>query len=179
MDDKSRDSVLGVILFALGGYATIESVRMLRRAAGPPHRIDSLSLSPGMFPLILGLLLILFAVLVLRGALKGEENPRRALRLRIRAAVSAVRASFGDDDFLTMLIGSALLFAYCFGILGRLSFWSGSILFLLVLMTFLQLAGPAVRLVRAARLGVTVLAAVASVSLMVFLFEDVFGTVLP
>ena len=78
-----------------------------------------------------------------------------------------------------MLIGVILLFVYCFAVLGNLPFWSGSVGFLLILMTFLRFARPMARFVRAANLGGIVLAALASASLIVFLFEDVFGTVLP
>jgi hypothetical protein len=179
MDEKHKDTVFGIILFALGLYVLAESVLMVIRAAQPPLRIDRFSISPGMFPLVLGAALMFFAGLLIAGSLKGAGNPWRALPERLKAALAAARASFGDDDFLAMLIGVVMMFVYCFFIVGNVPFWGGALGFLLVMMIFLRFAGPAVRFARSANLGVIVLTAVAAVGIVVFLFENVFKTVLP
>jgi hypothetical protein len=179
MDEKHRDTVFGVVLFILGAYVATESVLMIGRAAGPPLRIDRLSVSPGILPLILGLALILFSVLLTVLSLKGADEPRRVFLGRLKAAWAAARSAFGDDDFLAMLIGVVLMFVYCFFVLGNVPFWGGAVGFLLLLMTFLHCAGPAVRFARAVNLGVIALTTVVSVGLVVLLFEIIFKTVLP
>jgi hypothetical protein len=179
MDEKKRDTVFGVLLFLLAAYIVAESFLMIGRAAGPPLRIDRFAISPGMFPLVLGGLLAAFAALLVFNSLRGEVAPCRILAERLKAAFAASRSVFGNDDFVTMLIGVALMFVYCFFVIGNIPFWSGAVGFLLVMMSFLRLAGPAMRFVRAANLGVIVLTAVVSASLIVFLFENIFGTILP
>jgi hypothetical protein len=179
MDEKHRDAVFGVVLFVLGAYVVTESVLMIGRAAGPPLRIDRLSISPGLFPLILGVALILFSVLLTVLSLKGADEPRRVFLGRLKTACAAARSAFGDDDFLAMLIGVVMMFVYCFFVLGNVPFWGGAVGFLLLIMTFLRCAGPAVRFARAARLGVITLTAIVSASLVVLLFENIFKTVLP
>jgi hypothetical protein len=179
MDEKRKDTVFGVILFVLGAYVTTESVLMIGRAAGPPLRIDRLSVSPGILPLILGLTLLFFSVLLIVLSLKGVDEPRRVFLEHLKTACAAARSAFGDDDFLIMLIGVVMMFVYCFFVLGNVPFWGGAVGFLLLIMTFLRCAGPVVRFARAADLGVVVLTAVVSVGLVVLLFENIFKTVLP
>ncbi|MDR0441100.1 MAG: tripartite tricarboxylate transporter TctB family protein [Candidatus Accumulibacter sp.] len=179
MDEKHRDTVFSVILFVLGTYVVTESILMIGRATQPPLRIDRLSVSPGMLPLILGLALVFFSVLLAVVSLKGVDDPLRVFPKRLKTAWVAVRSAFSDDDFLIMLIGVTMMFIYCFFVVGSVPFWGGAFGFLLLIMTFLHCAGPVVRFARATRLGVIVLTALISVGLVVLLFENIFKTVLP
>ncbi|MDR0576706.1 MAG: tripartite tricarboxylate transporter TctB family protein [Candidatus Accumulibacter sp.] len=179
MDEKIKDTVFGVVLFALGSYVAAESVLMIGRAANPPLRIRQLSVSPGLFPLVLGLLLVLFSVLLIAGSLKGNEKPLSVFADRLKTSFSAMRAAFGNNDFLSMLIGVVMMFVYCFFVVGNIPFWGGAVGFLVAMMVFLRFAGPAGCSARAANLGVIVLTALVSASLVVFLFEKIFKTVLP
>jgi hypothetical protein len=179
MDEKLKDTVFGVVLFVLGAYVATESVLMIGRAAQPPLRIDRLSVSPGILPLILGLALVFFSVLLVVFSLEGADDPRRVFLERMKTAWTAARSAFGDDDFLTMLIGVVMMFVYCFFVLGNVPFWGGAAGFLLLIMTFLRCAGPVVRFARTVQLGVIVLTSVVSVGLVVLLFENIFRTVLP
>ncbi|MDR1709093.1 MAG: tripartite tricarboxylate transporter TctB family protein [Candidatus Accumulibacter sp.] len=179
MEDRHKDTVFGVILFVFGAWVTAESVRMIGQAAGPPLRIKQLSVSPGLLPLVLGLILMFLAVLLAASSLKGVENPGRALAGRLKGAVLASRAAFGDRDFRSMLAGLVMMFAYCYLFVGNVPFWGGAFIFLLVIMSFLRQADRTKPPARAADFGLFALVSAAVVGIVVLLFENIFGTVLP
>jgi hypothetical protein len=179
MDEKSKDSVFSLILLAIGAFATVEAVLMIRLAAKPPFRIANIWISPGLLPCVLGILLMFLATLLLLGGLRGEENRRNAIGRRLLAAGRGVLAAMRKRDSLVMLVGVIWMFLYSFFILGAIPFWLSGSGFLLILLVFLRSAALGLRPPPAADFFKLALVSAASTALILALFEGIFKTSLP
>jgi len=167
MDKKARDFVFASLMLLVGIYVIYESGNMLERAARPPYRITTFGISPAMLPLVLGCGLILFCLFQLAAACRGggENSPARHLATASRRFVAAL----GDKDVISMIVCSVIMFVYTFFVVGRVPYWLGSTLFLIVLTGYL----------RASRWRTILLVSGASVALIILLFQTIFRTTLP
>ncbi|MDR2391650.1 MAG: tripartite tricarboxylate transporter TctB family protein [Planctomycetota bacterium] len=179
MNPKQKDCVFGIVLLIIGAYATIESALMIRQAAGPPYRVDTFGISPGMLPLILGIFLLFFSFLLLVSSVAGSENAPGMLADHARNIGRGVVSAFADHDFRIRLAGIALMFGLCFLVLGEIPFWLAGSLYLFLTFLFLRPAASetgfpsALDIVRLAAISVVTVAAI------LVLFEKLFKTTLP
>jgi hypothetical protein len=169
MDKKTKDSTFAIGLILIGAYVVIEGMRMVDKASKPPFNISHFSISPGMLPVILGAGLVFFSILLLINNLRGENRPGAAFWSHMRTSSVRFRQAFGDIDMRSMMISVVIMFLYTFFFLGRVPFWVGAVLFLVVLTSFL----------RAGKIWVILLTSGISVALIVLLFEGFFKTTLP
>ena len=169
MEKKTKDCVFSLVLILLGSYVVHEGLAMVERASKPPYNIDSFSISPGMLPTILGAGLILFSLLLLFNTLRGEAKVASALVTHLKTSSVRFGRALGEVDVRSMIASVVIMAIYTFGILGRVPFWVGAILFLAGLMLFLRASKP----------WVIFTASGASVLAIVLLFVNFFKTTLP
>ncbi|MFA6688999.1 MAG: tripartite tricarboxylate transporter TctB family protein [Sphaerochaetaceae bacterium] len=169
MENKTKDTVFSIIMMLLGGYVVIESVRMARKAASPPYNITTLSVSPAFLPVILGIALIVFSVILLIMSLVGEKHPAKAFAQHITTFSTRFVAALQTPGILKMIGGVAIMAVLTFLMMGRIPFWIGGTLFMFATMLFL----------RATKWWKSLLSSIIVMAAMVLLFQVAFGTTLP
>lgn len=166
---KNRDFVFSAALIALGIYATHEGYAIYQRAAAPPFKIVAMSVSPGLLPIILGIVLVVLNVLLLVKSLVPENGGGLALGEQLSALAAWFPTLFRDRDFISMSVGVSIMAVYVFGLVKNLPYWAASLIFVLAMLFFLR-AGPWWK--------VTVIS-LASVGGVLLLFQVVFRAALP
>ena len=176
MDKKRKplDFITALVFIALSIYMISESIRFHSvvdaRIATPFIR------SPGFFPMIIGVGMLLCSLLLLVRSLRGIAF-REIIQNIIETAITIVKSPVT----FKAVIGCSWMGAYIFVLLPHLGFVSGSILFLVVLMIFLQYkewmnSGAKVIIKKLARYLVT---SAVSVGLTAAVFNGIFGVPLP
>ncbi len=170
MNTKTKDCVFSVLLLFIGGFVVAEGLRMYALAANPPFRIEQFRISPGMLPTVLGVGLIVFALLLLAGSLRGEgASPATSLARHLSTSSVRIGKALGDIDVKSMIASVVIMAVYTFFILGRLPFWLSSAIFLVGLMLYL----------RATKWWIILAVSAGSIAALIILFEKIFGTTLP
>lgn len=169
MDKTTKNSLFCVILVLLGGYVVYEGMNIVDRASKPPFNIKDFSISPGFFPVVLGIALIIFSCVLLIINLKDESSPLRALYTHLQTSSRAMDNALCEPDTLRVIVCVGIMFVYSFFFLGQVPFWIGAFLFLVVLIRFL----------RASKLWIIALTSGLTVYGIVVLFQDFFSTALP
>ena len=126
-DKKHLDFITSLVLAALGLYVTGESIRMT---------IDSkktILASPGLMPGFLGVMLILCAVIMLAGSLKGVGL--RPMCAKIKEWFSGV---VRDPATRSLLLGILILGVYVFVLLQFFSYWLATLIILVFLFLYLK-----------------------------------------
>ena len=166
MNAKAKDSVFAVGLILLGAYIIWESRNIIILASKPPFNIKDFSISPGMLPIVLGSLLVVFSIIMLITSLIG---PGTSFIGHFREASQAFRKALGEVDVVRALACVEAMAIYTFALLGTIPFWAGAFLFLVFVMVIL----------RSARIWTIVLTSGIVITLIVLLFEGFFRTSLP
>ncbi|MDR1934847.1 MAG: tripartite tricarboxylate transporter TctB family protein [Candidatus Accumulibacter sp.] len=166
---RNRDFVFSAALVALGVYATCEGFAVYERAAAPPFKIEAMSVSPGLFPIILGIVLVILSVLLLIKSLIPEEGGSLAPGEQLAALAAWLPTLFRNRDLINMGIGVAIMGVYVFGLVKNLPYWAASLIFVLGMLLFLR-AGPWWKVI---------VISLASVGGVLLLFQVVFRAALP
>jgi hypothetical protein len=124
---KHFDFLASFVLMILGAYVIITGYDIYRDAQ------ELFYVSPGFFPIMLGILLVFCSVLLLVSSLKNGGAKARFAELRLWWAGS-VRAK---DTFVT-LGGVLIMFVYTFLLLRFMPFWLASLIFLVAIMFYLR-----------------------------------------
>ena len=131
MERKHVDFVSSVVLLLLSIYIISESIRYYneinQRIATTFHQ------SPGFFTMIIGSALLICSVLLLIRSLRGGAFGENISKIRT-GAVTFVKSPVA----LKALIGCTWMGVYIFVLLPAIGFVAGSILFLVLMMIFLQ-----------------------------------------
>ncbi|MCC8189645.1 MAG: tripartite tricarboxylate transporter TctB family protein [Planctomycetes bacterium] len=169
MTAKTKDVVFSLGLLVLGAFVCYEGRNMVIRATQPPYRIQQFSLSPGMMPVVLGVTLSIFSLLLLVVSLRGEPRAMSSLARHLRASSLRLGQALAETDVRGMLICVGMMFVYTFFLLGRVEFWLGAGIFLVSLMLYL----------RAAPVRTILATSVLAIAAILILFEKFFETSLP
>ena len=164
MNNKTKDFVFSFVLFIVGIYATIESIAIYRKVAGPPYNIDSFYLSPGFIPAIIGCLIAFFTILLLVSSIKDSS-----IRERGKEVKTYIENNIHNKDYVFTIGGVLIMAVYSFIFMELLPFWLASLIFLIALMLYL----------RAGKWWKTLIIAVAAVAITVFIFKYCFNAALP
>ena len=166
MTAKAKDSVFATCLILLGAYVIWESRNMIILASIPPFNIKDFSVSPGMLPMMLGVLLIIFSAILLIASLIG---PGTNFIRHFQDASVQFRAALEDVNVVRAIACVLAMAVYTFALLGTIPFWAGAFLFLVFIMIIL----------RSARIWTIVFTSGIVIALLVLLFEGFFRTSLP
>jgi hypothetical protein len=166
---RNRDFVFSAALVALGVYATCEGFTVYERAAAPPFKIEAMSVSPGLLPIILGIALVILSVLLLIKSLVPENGGGLALGEQLSALATWFPTLFGNRDIINMSVGVAIMGVYVFGLVKNLPYWAASLIFVLGMLLFL----------RAGSWWKMIVISLASVGGVLLLFQVVFRAALP
>jgi uncharacterized membrane protein len=171
LQPRNKDFVFSAALIALGVYVVYEGFAIYQRAAAPPFKIEAMSVSPGLLPIILGIALVVLSVLLLMKSLAAEKGGGRGAALGEQLATLAAwfPTLFRNQDFINMAAGVAIMAVYVFGLVKNLPYWAASLLFLLGVFFFL----------RVGRWWKMVVISLASVGGVLLLFQVVFRAALP
>lgn len=169
MENKTKDTVFSVMMMLLGGYVVVEGVKIVRKAALPPYNIKTFSVSPGFLPVILGVALIVFSIILLIKTLVGEKNAGVAFVRHFKTFFASFVAAFRNPGVLRMIGGVMLMAVLTFVLLGLVPFWIGGTLFMIAMMFFL----------RATKWWMILLTSSVAMGLTVLLFQVCFKTTLP
>ena len=162
------DFVAGLIFMALGLATVVESLRM--------PRFENLNVepytAPGLVPGMLGAIILgLGAVLFLRAVRAG------GWRLMERAPDAAPLSA--DRGMRRLLLSVALCLAYAGGLIGRLSFWLATFLFVVAFVILFEWPLAADRSDRARSVVWATLLAAAVSAATSFVFQEIFLVRLP
>ena len=130
-DEKTRtirraDLVISTILILGGVWLAYDSFMMSWQTIKAGHA--TISTSPGLFPLIISILIVLTSASVLRNAIRSGAS----LRFLTPAAIKRWAADFGN---WTPLIVMAYFLIYVFGLVGRIPFFYATLAFGVSMMT--------------------------------------------
>lgn len=164
MEQKNHlDFTASICTFLVGLYSLLESRSINAQYYARPQHSDFLT-SPALMPMILGIALMLFSLILLARALR---------RAPVRDTLSALKASAGaffrSDLVHRTLLGLVWMGVYVYGLLKYLPFAAASFIFLVVIMLLLRSAKP---------WKVPVISAITVVA-VVLLFQGVFHVRLP
>ena len=122
----TSDLVMGILMLAFGIYLIVASLNM---------KVYSTFLdAPGFFPLILGIIFILFSLVMVIGALRG-------------GSVDEVRKTFRKDSLAAMFLSSQakrvvilsfFMVVYIYGLIGRVHFAIATVIYLFVTFWYLK-----------------------------------------
>jgi len=155
---KHLDSLASAALAALGIYAAFGGYAIYRDAG------EVIFVSPGLFPLLMGAVLLFCSILLFGSSLKDGGFVQRV------AEVSEWwRGLIRDRATATTLVGILIMFVYTYVLAQYLPFWLASALFLAAIMLFL----------RASSVPKIILLSVGTVAAIVVFFEVCFGVPLP
>ena len=169
MDRNTKDFVFSFVLAALGVYFAIEGFSIYKRVAGPPFKIEKLSLSPGFLPFILGILLVFFSVLLFFSTMKGEKDFGAAFVERWKVVGKWFADASRNKDYYFTIGAVVIMFIYSYLLLSVLPFWAASLVFLVGIFLYLK-AGVWWK---------SIIVAVAAVVLTVVIFKYCFNAALP
>ena len=174
MQQKHVDFGTAVALLILSFYVISESIRFhnefSRRIATVFHQ------SPGFFPFMIGIALLVCAVLLLIRSLKDSSILESAGKIK-----SGVIDFLKSPATLKAFVGCAWMGVYIYILLPALNFLVGSIIFLVVFISFLQagtLIGAGIKTVTFSVLK-TVTISVLSIGAIYSLFQLFFRVPLP
>ncbi|MDR0441234.1 MAG: tripartite tricarboxylate transporter TctB family protein [Candidatus Accumulibacter sp.] len=139
LQPRNKDFIFSVALIALGVYATYEGYAIYQRAAAPPFKIVAMSVSPGLFPIILGIALIVLSLLLLTKSLIAEDGEGAALGEQLSTLAAWFPTLFRNRDFINASAGLAMMAVYVFGLVKNLPYWAASLIFLLGVFFFLRI----------------------------------------
>lgn len=169
MDSKIKDTVFSILMFLLGGYVVIEGVRMFRKAAMPPYRIQNFSISPAMLPVVLGCVLIALSIILFVKSFAGEKGFGKIFIARMVTFKDAFFVAIKTEGVRKMIIGVIMMAVLIFGFMGRIPFVIGGIIFMFALMMYL----------RASKWWICLLCSIGSMALIYLLFSVIFRIPLP
>ncbi|MDD3058989.1 MAG: tripartite tricarboxylate transporter TctB family protein [Sphaerochaeta sp.] len=122
----TSDLIMGILMLAFGIYLIVASLNM---------KVYSTFLdAPGFFPLILGIIFILFSLVMVIGALRG-------------GSVDEVRKTFRKDSLAAMFLSSQakrvvilsfFMVVYIYGLIGRVHFAIATVIYLFVTFWYLK-----------------------------------------
>ncbi|MCL2619046.1 MAG: tripartite tricarboxylate transporter TctB family protein, partial [Defluviitaleaceae bacterium] len=131
LDRKHVDFGTSIGLMVLSVYVILESIRFHTefnaRIATVLHQ------SPGFFPLVLGSALLFCSILLLARSLKGATVSEHLAKIKSGAAAFATSSTTHKS-----IVGCAWMGVYIFVLLPQLGFLVGTVLFLFVFITLLQ-----------------------------------------
>jgi len=155
---KHFDFLASLALMLLGAYVSLEGFNIYRDAG------ELFYVSPGFFPIVLGIVLAFCSVLMLASSLKDGGLKKRLADIRLWWKES-VRA----QATLVTLGGVLIMFVYTFLLLRFMPFWLASFIFLVAIMLYLR-SSKAVRIL--------IISALTMGAIVVF-FQVGFGIPLP
>ena len=169
MDNKIKDTVVSILMLALGVYVTIEGVNIYKRAAQAPYRIEEFSISPGFLPVIIGAgIIILALILLVRTFVTNKVTPVVFAGMAKTFGKSFISA-FKEPGIIRMIIGTAFMAVLTFILMGRVPFWIGGTVFLIGTMFYL----------RATSWWKILIISICSMGAIYLLFQVAFKTILP
>lgn len=170
MESKTKEMIFSFVLVLVGIYIAIEGFMIYLRAASAPYFITEFKTSPGFLPVILGIALVFFSILLLISCLREKDmKVTDVLRRRFLEIGTWVKANKKNAD-IAFKIGAIILMAiYTYLMMEFLPFWAASVIFLLALFFYL----------RAGKWWKNVLVAVLGVVTVVVIFQYCFNAALP
>jgi hypothetical protein len=169
LQPRDKDFIFSVALIALGVYTTHEGFNIYARAAAPPFKIEAMSVSPGLLPVILGIALIVLSLLLLIKSLIPENGKRVALGEQLSTLAAWFPTLFRNKDIINMTAGVAIMAVYVFGLVKNLPYWAASLIFLLGMFFFLRIG----------KWWKVIALSLASVGGVLLLFQVIFRAALP
>lgn len=122
----TSDLVMGVLLFAFGIFLIVESLGM--------KVYNTFLDAPGFFPLILGIIFIVFGLVMFIGALRGG-SVAAAKNTFTKATLTTL---FLNPQSKRVVILSFFMVVYIFGLIGRVHFAIATFLYLFVTFFYLK-----------------------------------------
>jgi hypothetical protein len=171
LQPRNKDFIFSVALIALGIYAVYEGYEIYLRAAAPPFKIVAMPVSPGLFPIVLGIVLVVLSALLFVKSLVSENGKGRgaALGEQLSTLAAWFPTLFSNRDFLSMSAGLAIMAVYVFGLVKNLPYWAASLIFLLGMFFFL----------RVGKWWKVIVIAAAAVGGVLLVFQGIFQAALP
>ena len=176
MNKKTKDLVLAIICIFFGIYVTAEGLNICKVASVKPYNVEKFSLSPGLLPTVLGILLIFFSLLLVffsfreKGKSIGETAKERKDDI-----VNGVKGSVKNPDTYRMIIGMVIMAVFSFFLVGlriggfKLPFYLTGGIFMFVLLMYLG----------AVKWWQALIITVVTMGLITVLFQYGFRAVLP
>lgn len=169
MDKQAKDFIFSIVLIAVGVFALVGGIDIVNRAAQPPYRITTFSISPGFFPVVLGATLILCSILLWIQSLKGKGGLKAACKDNWGQFCTWFKPAVTSKNTITMTIGAVIMAVYSFLLVGWLPHWLASFIFLVGIMLFLK----------AAKWWKVLIISAGAVGLVIILFQICFHAALP
>jgi hypothetical protein len=122
----TSDLIMGILMLVFGIYLIFASLNM---------KVYSTFLdAPGFFPLILGIIFILFSIIMLIGALKGGsiEDAKKTFHKESLAAL------FLSSQAKRVFILSFFMVVYIYGLIGRVHFAIATVIYLFATFWYLK-----------------------------------------
>ncbi len=176
MNKKTKDLILAVITLVFGIYVAIGGYNIYKIATVRPYNVPELSLSPGFLPLVLGILLIFFSLLLAFYSIKDKE---KGFGGSIKAHIHEMNVRFHetvkDPNTYRMLIGMLIMFIFSFFLVGmrigsfKVPFYLSGGIFMIVLLLYLG----------AAKWWQSIIITVLTMAVIVVLFQYGFRAILP
>lgn len=124
---KHFDFLTSLVLIAVSAYIAAAGFGIYQDAGEPMY------VSPGLFPIVLGIALALCSVFLLLQSLKGGGASARCAELKQWAGTV-----LKEPTCISMLIGTLIMGIYTYLLLSLLPFWLASLLFMILLMMYLN-----------------------------------------
>jgi len=155
---KHFDFLASFVLIALGVYVILAGMGIVKDAG------EIFYVSPGFFPVMLGLVLVLCSFLLLASSLKGAGFSQRRKELKVWW-----QTKVHDPNSIKTLVGIGIMLVYTYGLLRLMPFWLASGIFLVALMLYLR-STSVVRIL---------IISAGSIAAIVVFFQIGFGVPLP
>jgi len=159
MESKKHFDLLASFVLGLIGLYVVVAGFLIYRDAGEVFYV-----SPGLFPVVLGFLLVFCSILLLRSSLKDGGWAQRKVELG-----AWWNEKVRSRNMVVSLGGIGIMFVYTFQLMRLLPFWVASFVFLIALMFYLK----STSLIRLTLISALTIAAI------LFLFQVGFGVPLP
>lgn len=169
MDQKAKDFIFSFVLIIFGIFTTIGGVQIYHKAAERPYNITEFSISPGFLPVILGVALILCSMILLVQSLSGKESYKVALKDNLEQFKAWFKPAVTSKDTISMVVGTLIMFVYCFFLIDICHYMIASFVFLVGIMLFLK----------ASKWWKIVLISAGAMGLIYLLFKVAFRAALP
>ena len=128
-ENKHLNFLCSLFLIIFSIYVIISGYNIYKEAG------ETMSLSPGLLPLILGGALLFCSLLQLI-----TENKESGLKKRLTEVKLWFNAVIKEENTKNMVMGTFFIGIYSFVLLGKLKFWLASLIFTISLMIFLKAA---------------------------------------
>lgn len=125
--DFRGEFLLGLLLISFSIFVTVEAARM------PQRGTEGFLMSPGFVPLLTGSVLLLLSIIFTLSAIQKDG---------FRQLKEWLRESIVDQESRRFLVIMALMALYVIGLLDRLPFVGATLIFHILIFSYLKVGGP-------------------------------------